>query len=196
MPWSGWSDQQLWSHLRDNEQGVDHGSRVWLRERLREWGETHSLLDVGCGTGVEYEGIRREGLQTEYVGLDACERAIALARRTYPETRMRRWWVGDAGHLPCADNSFDVVLLRHVLEHLPDFRPAVREALRVACCQVVLIFFWPPGEEQIPRMHEGTHWNRYRLADVLDCLDDECSVRIETAPDLGVNGNFALVGHL
>jgi len=190
QPWDGWSDEQLWSHLRANEQGVNHGSRVWLRLCLRMWG-TRSMLDVGCGTGVEYEGIKREGLQIEYTGLDASARAIRLAQAAFAEAQ---WHAGDAEHLPFRDRSVDVVLLRHVLEHLSDFRPALREALRIAARQVVMIFFLPPAEQERRLEHEGTNWNTYRLEDIREELRGHGVPVIDTIPNL--DRNLAVVAHL
>jgi SAM-dependent methyltransferase len=41
------------------------------------------------------------------------------------------WCVGDAGRLPYADDSFDVVICSEVLEHLPDVDAALSEIARI-----------------------------------------------------------------
>ena len=53
--------------------------------------------------------------------------------------------VTDAGKLPFIDKSFEVVLLRHVLEHLPQWlmQQALSEAMRVARRAVVVDFYIP-----------------------------------------------------
>ncbi len=87
-----------WSHLgasflRDEEnehtgpwavgQGVDAPDRVLLRSLLTEL-EPCSLLDVGCGTGIELDGIRHEGLQVDYTGLDITPEFIEACHSRYP----------------------------------------------------------------------------------------------------------------
>lgn len=41
-------------------------------------------------------------------------------------------------------NRFDVVLVRHVLEHLPDFEPAMNEAISVSRRLALFVFFLTP----------------------------------------------------
>ena len=43
--------------------------------------------------------------------------------------------------MPFAADSFDIVLLRHVLEHVRDYRPVLEEAVRVTRSLVVVDFF-------------------------------------------------------
>jgi SAM-dependent methyltransferase len=83
------------------------------------------LLDVGCGTG------RSRGVYVartaRYLGLDLSFGALVVAAAELPGP----WLRGDAGRLPCADGSFDVVAFSSVLHHLPDRDAALREARRV-----------------------------------------------------------------
>lgn len=61
------------------------------------------------------------------------------------------------------------VTLLAVLSHLPDFRPALREAFRVAR-DVVVIDWWknPPGDEEIIRYFElGFYENTYAHDDIV-----------------------------
>jgi ubiquinone/menaquinone biosynthesis C-methylase UbiE len=85
-----------------------------------------SLLDIGCGTGQSRQvyADRTAG----YVGIDLSFEALAAARRKFSAVD---WGQADACRLPFADSSFDAVAFSSVLHHIPDFRPALSEALRV-----------------------------------------------------------------
>lgn len=84
------------------------------------------VLDIGCGTG-ESRKLYIE-VASRYVGIDLADQALAVARRKFPDDT---WRCCDARHLPFADGSFDVVAYSSVLHHIPDFRAALCEGLRV-----------------------------------------------------------------
>src|SRR5262249_52958250 len=68
------------------------------------------------------------GLASGYVGVDSSEPSVEVARELYPAGDFR---VGEAEALgrQFGAESFDVVIVRHVLEHLPDFERAMPEAI-------------------------------------------------------------------
>jgi SAM-dependent methyltransferase len=88
-----------------------------------------SLLDVGCGSGFVAAELAAE---RPVLGLD-----IVDARRA-PLADFARW---DGLRLPCADGSWDAVLLAFVLHHVPDERKAavVAEARRVARRRILVL---------------------------------------------------------
>jgi len=83
-----------------------------------------SLLDVGCSAGYVLEAARSLGL--EPAGLDISEFAVGLCRE-----RGYRAEVGSLSKMPFADASFDVVTLKHTLEHVESPLGALREVRRV-----------------------------------------------------------------
>jgi SAM-dependent methyltransferase len=95
-------------------------------------------LEVGCGTGYF-----TEWLDTRYrsvVGLDpapAMLRELRRRQRTFPVVR------GDAHRLPFADGVFGAVLFLTTLEFLADPDLALREAVRVARSEVVVLWLNP-----------------------------------------------------
>jgi SAM-dependent methyltransferase len=90
-----------------------------------------SALDVACGPGLLAQAFAPH--VREYVGVDLTpamvEKATAIAREV--SLRNARFQVADAFRLPFEANTFDLVLTRLALHHLPDPRPAVREMARV-----------------------------------------------------------------
>jgi SAM-dependent methyltransferase len=82
------------------------------------------ILVVGCGSGREAAQLALS-LRSQVVGIDLQSKfdgeaaAVASLRQ------------GDATALDFCDNSFDFVYSFHALEHIPDFRCALREMHRV-----------------------------------------------------------------
>jgi len=141
----GASRRDYWDRARPEELGhvvellshTDDPERFEIRRVLQEL-KPRTLLDAGCGPGTEFEGYKRAGLNLSYTGLDGSEKMLAVARSNHPDARFIR---GSLDMLPFGDRSFDVVLLKHVLEHQPDYRPVLREAVRVSRRAVVVNFF-------------------------------------------------------
>ena len=93
------------------------------------------LLDAGCGEGRHCFGSMARGATV--VGLDLDfesmrEPSKNLRRRGEENGRMGAMLQGDAFHLPFADASFDRIICSEVMEHVHDYRGALRELFRVA----------------------------------------------------------------
>ena len=83
------------------------------------------VLDVGCGTGVLLDPLRRRGYRP--LGLDVRSEGLASVRARDPDAWLVR---AEADHLPLRDGSVDAVLALDVLEHVDD-RAVLAEAARV-----------------------------------------------------------------
>jgi SAM-dependent methyltransferase len=84
------------------------------------------VADLGCGSGVFTELLRRQGYQS--VGLDISPKLVALGRRKYPGLELVE---GDAENLPFESASLDGVLLSGLVHHFPDPRRLAIEVKRV-----------------------------------------------------------------
>jgi len=128
-------------HLSD----IGTPERKLIREILgKKYGlERFSILEAGCGTATELTGYKKYGFSVDYTGLDISPRMLQTARERHKDIRFVQ---GDVRELEFKDKSFDVVLLRHVLEHLPDYNDAVGEAVRVAKKSVIVDFFIAPTQ--------------------------------------------------
>lgn len=95
----------------------------------------HRLLDAGCGEGRHcfgslYRGATVVGLDLD---LDAMREASKnLRQRGEEHGRMGAMLQGDAFRLPFANASFDRIICSEVMEHVHDYRAAIRELYRVA----------------------------------------------------------------
>ena len=118
-----------------NFDGLGLATRERTIELVRGYG---SVLDVGCGPGITYENLKLHGLLStmRYKGIDYSKTFVDCCKENFPDGDFE---VQNALSLQEADNSFDVVLLRNVLECCPGYERPVREAIRVALKRVVIV---------------------------------------------------------
>jgi SAM-dependent methyltransferase len=84
------------------------------------------VADLGCGSGIFTELLRRQGYQS--TGLDISPKLVALGRRKYPGLELIE---GDAENLPLETESLDGVLLSGLVHQFPDPRRLAGEVRRV-----------------------------------------------------------------
>lgn len=103
-----------------------------LRARRRAGSSTEDLLvaDIGCNAGTQSRVWLDAGHRAK--GIDISRDLVALAVQRSGEYGSRASYeVGSATALPWPDSTFDVSLLPELLEHVEDWEPCVREAVRV-----------------------------------------------------------------
>jgi SAM-dependent methyltransferase len=86
--------------------------------------EPGPLLDVGCGYGHTLRAA--EDLGVIATGVDISEHAVRFCGDLGFPTKQ-----GTLERLPFADGAFQIVIMKHVLEHTKTPREALREARRV-----------------------------------------------------------------
>lgn len=86
--------------------------------------EPGPLLDIGCSYGYALQAARSLGL--EAVGTDVSEYTISECRKLGFRAEP-----GTMDALPFQDGEFQIVTMKHVLEHTPDPRRALAEVRRV-----------------------------------------------------------------
>lgn len=137
----------------------NHPSRELAASRLAGCA---SVLDIGCGPAVFYRTLQhRFGEKAPiYFGVDAVATMFDHApEEARPALRIQR-----AEDLACPDESFQGVLLRHVLEHLDDPRDALTEAVRVTGRDLVIVFSQWTNDRQ--RLLTDTHLRAARFSHV------------------------------
>jgi len=91
------------------------------------------VLDVGCGTGMTPRYLA-ETVGCHVVGVDLSDRMIAWSKRRIQRADLEaqvRLSVGDALHLPYADQTFDAVICESVNAFVANKSLALREYIRV-----------------------------------------------------------------
>ncbi|MEA2444468.1 MAG: hypothetical protein QOJ12_1760 [Thermoleophilales bacterium] len=121
----------LWRQLSARGK-ADHAIQLCERAGLRPG----RIAEIGCGDGALLAELGARGLAGELHGFEVSEEAARIARgRGTPG--LAGVTVYDGTRLPVDDDSFDVAILSHVLEHVPEPSVVLREAARVARAVVV-----------------------------------------------------------
>jgi len=174
--WRHWTPELAKIFLRSGPEGKSHPSRIKVLSLLEG---LSSVLDVGCGNGVMFEMIRERGLALDYLGIDVTEKLLAVARELFPADahRFRRMSLYD---LKTFRRKFDAVVCRHVLEHLPDYVPAVEYLYARARKKLILVFFLPPqplssGRKRDEKCERNFYTHTYDLGKFINHLATELS---------------------
>jgi ubiquinone/menaquinone biosynthesis C-methylase UbiE len=90
------------------------------------------ILDLGCGTGEITSRLADTFPGAEVLGMDVLQVHIDYAAERYAAMAPRlRFGIGDGFALDLDDDSFDLVVCRHVLQSVPKPERVVAELVRV-----------------------------------------------------------------
>src|SRR5215208_2178970 len=106
-----------------------------------------TVLEVGCGAGVDLARFAKGGAQV--TGVDLAASAIELARANFEQQGLQgRFEVGDGERLPFPDNSFDLVYAHGVVQYTANPQRLVNECRRVL----------KPGGQAIFQVYNRISW--------------------------------------
>lgn len=125
-----------------------------------------TVLDAGCAEGMYSKYFAKNGIFP--VG---CDIAFSKLRRAkIDSTATTPYLCADLQKLPFPDNSFEAVLALEIIEHVPDYRQAIKEIFRVSSKYVIISvpvgvfegaghinFFHPPDFERWESEHKVIH---------------------------------------
>lgn len=136
-PW--YTDDQFLNQLTNPAGGhVVRGRWVVFEAAIKDWvsrtklkGSVVRVLDLGCGDGINLLALRQI---CENLGLD-----FQLFGADYSTLRLRRaerlnvdgLFLGSVSNLPLSNESLDIILCNHVIEHVVDDTKALSEIYRV-----------------------------------------------------------------
>lgn len=120
-----------------------------------------SVLDVGCGTGVNLARLLRLGVPfADYTGLDFSPSMLALCRKRFGHVPNARFLEADATNLPYAGRCYGLIVSTWLLDHVKE--PArlvnsVRSLLEPGG-HAVFLFYGEPNRFICPWFVPWSRW--------------------------------------
>lgn len=163
-----WVDGKFISEIDGNKIIPDYNpllttSRVYKREGIYGYGPptdniadeilslvnklNGNVLDFGCGRGKVVELLRNQGLESYGIEIDRKAIRESINNDTSPYITL---YDGEFP-LPYQNNEFDNIICIEVLEHIPNFKEAIKELYRVSNNKVIITV---PDISAIPRLHQ------------------------------------------
>ena len=109
-----------------------------------------NVIDLGCGSGHFLKALKSarvrgsyESCNVSYYGIDFAHSAIELASKTVVDGVFK---VASVYNVEYPDNSFDLVILMEVLEHIKKPKYAIREAARLCRPNSTIVITVPNGD--------------------------------------------------
>ncbi len=180
-----------WFNINWKEEALSADERTWIDTYDTAWSQEplpdlstedlkrisaliddhSSILDAGCGDGYLLEFLcQKSNCRT---GLDLSRTALKLAHKRLSSSIPLIQGFIEA--LPFADDSFDVVICTHTLEHIKNLAESISELKRITNKQLIILV---PSQEYLPyTMDYHLHFFPQEK-DLLGCLNDD-KARIE-----------------
>jgi ubiquinone/menaquinone biosynthesis C-methylase UbiE len=147
------------------------------------------VLDIGCGTGAIMEQMRKQAGKHNVHGLDYEQSALDFCKKR----GLHNLKQGDAHKLPYQENSFDMITMFDVLEHLQDDKKVVQQLRKVLKKEGKLVltvpafqFLWTDHDISLH------HYRRYTKEHLKRVLEEQ-GFKVEKMQYL-YNSMFFVVG--
>lgn len=157
------ADERCYGHYGSMEEAfarsmVKAGQQVSaIQEAVKDW-RPRRVLDIGAGTGAILRLLSDKAFAEEYAASDISQLCVSYLN-DHPFPGFVGATKASVDDLPYEDQSFDLAILSHVLEHVPDPIIALEEASRVAtkvCFEVPLeLAFLPTAKAALITLIRG-----------------------------------------
>ena len=118
---------ELWDRLQRHQTDFCIAMELPHYYTSPSWLAARSVLDLGTGNGYYVHRIESRFPEKHYTGIDICEELIDVAERENDKSNIA-FRCGDFFDL---EQRFDFVIVRLVLQHLPDVDVALRKLAEI-----------------------------------------------------------------
>jgi len=129
------AEVELHKKLADKYKGIrwknknsTYYNTLWIKNLLDIKFKFNSVLDYGCGTGSLYPFLKQKFNGAKYTGIDISPDMLKVAKESYPDGKFIE---ADGENLPFKNKTFDLVIVRGALHHLPNPEKGLKEISRV-----------------------------------------------------------------
>lgn len=150
-PDASYEDHPFFSHVKDDEDRWRSYSKQIAKFIQRYYSSTGSLLDVGCSHGLLLEETQKIGFAVQGIEPSHSAAEYCLSRGL----QVHHGYLVD-GMFPA--QSFDVVVMSHVIEHVSEPMPLLKLARDILSAQGVLCLCQTNYQGTLPR-YLGQRWN-------------------------------------
>lgn len=173
-------DELVARFLRNHHTGIDNLGRHYLANIIKQY-DNPTILDVACGTCVNWEVFKLLKVPCTYIGYDRTQKLLDHATKLYgDEIQLIQGYAQELNNY-FQSNSVDVVILRHILEHIPngEYQDIIRQALKIAKKELIIVFFETPTNDSNDTIEERGPdergcfywWNKYSMPKFLEFVD-------------------------
>ena len=136
----------------------------------------NNIVDLGIGVGGYYLGLDIKKI----VGVDRDKILLRTARTVNPSIETK---FADVVNTGLSDKTYDLVVLSHILEHVPDYEPIIKEAKRI-CKEGGYFLIGLP----VNHPHKKHYFPRWEREDVIGL-----ALKFGNSPEISVNNDSWLV---
>ncbi|KKP48339.1 MAG: Methyltransferase domain protein [Candidatus Woesebacteria bacterium GW2011_GWA1_33_30] len=115
--------------VREKNSHYKYFNNLWIEQiqTMLPKKKYQNTLDLGCGT-VEFYELIKDKLNSNYLGVDLSPDMLNIGRKKYKNIRLLE---ADAENLQIKDSTFDLIIGRGIIHHLPEPVKGCEEAYRV-----------------------------------------------------------------
>ncbi len=151
--------------------------------------DPNSVLSVGCGEGFVISFLSNLLLNTKFYGIDISNESIEIARQNNPQATFAVRSLTDLKNSDLQEtfnlDRFDLILCLEVLEHIPDYRTALKNLKDLNSENFIISVpnepFFKIGNllalKNIPRMgNDPEHVNNWTTRDFIKLIEEDFEI--------------------